>query len=285
MKKTIALLSGILLISSCSVKKGDSLFNGKDLSGWYTYLSVPDSSVQSELPRDSSGKYFQAPGLNNDLFNVFSVVENDGEPAIRISGELFGILVTEKEYENYHLTLEFKWGDKKFAPRADKKRDSGVLYHSVGPEGAWGGVWMKSKECQVQEGDVGDFIVVDTGVAVIPCVFDTLQNIYNYDENGIPLAFTVKFSYCHKSADYEKPLGEWNTLEIYTVGENSVHVVNGNVNMRAYINNVSENGKLISHTKGKIQLQSEGAEIYYRNINIEPITELPEGIWKELKRK
>jgi hypothetical protein len=284
MKRVLIIITAFLLFPFCSDKKGEPLFNGKDLSGWYSYLAIPDSSIQSDLPRDSAGHYFQALGLNNDIFNVFTVVEEDKEPAIRISGEVFGILVTENEYENYHLTLDVKWGEKKYAPRADKKRDSGVLYHSVGPEGAWGGVWMKSKECQVQETDIGDFIVVDTGVAVIPCIFDSLQNLYYYNEKGIPLAFTVKYSYCHKSGDYEKKHGEWNTLEIYTLGENSVHVVNGNVNMRAYHSNVSEMGKLVSHTRGKIQIQSEGAEVYYRNIRIEPITELPEGIGMELKK-
>ena len=283
MKNLVLIFVILLLITACSVKEEGSLFNGKDLTGWYSYLAIPDSSVQSDLPRDSTGQYFQAPGLNNDIFNVFSVVENDGQPAIRISGEVFGILVTEKEYENYHLSLQFKWGEKKFAPRADKKRDSGVLYHSVGKEGAWGGVWMKSQECQVQEGDLGDFIVVDTGVAVIPCIFDSLQNVYNYNENGQPLAFTVKYSYCHKSADYEKPNGEWNTLEIYTLGDSSVHVVNGQVVMRAYRLNVSENGKLIPHTRGKIQLQSEGAEVFYRNIYLENITGLPDGIGRALR--
>ena len=133
MKKVFCILFGVLIITSCTEKKGELLFNGNDLSGWYSYLAVPDSSVQSDLPRDSSGNYFQAPGLNNDIFKVFSVVEEDGKPAIRISGELFGILVTEKEYENYHLSLEFKWGEKKYAPRADKKRDSGLEGNVLDP--------------------------------------------------------------------------------------------------------------------------------------------------------
>ncbi len=284
-KNLIVYCSAFFIITSCAGDKRESLFNGKDLTGWYTYLAIPDSSVQTDLLRDSTGNYFEPLGLNSDLLNVFTVTETDGEAAIRISGEVFGILVTEKDYENYHLSMEFKWGESKYAPRADKKRDSGILYHSVGKEGAWGGVWMKSKEFQVQETDLGDFIVVDTGVSVIPCVFDSLQNLYSYDENGNPLAFTVKYSYCHKSADYEKPHGEWNKVEIYTLGDSSVHLVNGNVVMRTYRNNVSENGKLVPHTRGKIQLQSEGAEVFYRKIMLESISELPAGVGKELKKK
>ena len=285
MKNLIVYCSAFFLFTSCTGNKEESLFNGKDLTGWYTYLAIPDSSLQSDLLRDSTGNYFEPLGLNNDILNVFSVTEADGEPAIRISGEVFGILVTEKEYENYHLAMEFKWGESKYTPRSDKKRDSGILYHSVGKEGAWGGVWMKSKEFQVQETDLGDFIVVDTGVSVIPCVFDSLHNLYYYDENGNPLAFTVKYSYCHKSADYEKPHGDWNKVEIYTLGDSTVHVVNGNVVLRTYRNNVSENGKLVPHTRGKIQLQSEGAEVFYRKIMLESISELPVGVGKELKKK
>ena len=282
MKYILPAIIALVLVTACSPDNEESLFNGKDLSGWYTYLAVPDSSVQSDFPRDSAGLYSEAPGLNNDIFNVFSVVEEDGKPAIRISGEVFGILVTEKEYSDYHLTLEMKWGEEKFAPRKDKKRDSGILYHSIGKEGAWGGVWMKSNECQVQETDIGDFIIVDTALAVVPAKFDSLQNIYVYDENGAEMAFTVTNSYCHKSEDHEKGHGEWNTVEIYTVGQSSVHVVNGKVNMRAYHANVSENGVMVPHSKGKIQLQSEGAEVFYRNIRIEPITSFPESIGKEL---
>lgn len=281
-------LTGLVLITSvilsCSKPKSENLFNGKDLNGWYSWLGIPDSSFSSDIPRDSNGRYFQAVGMNQDQFNVFSVVKEDGKPAIRISGEIFGILVTENEFENYHLSLEFKWGEKKYAPRLDKKKDSGILYHSVGQEGAWGGVWMKSKEFQVQESDLGDFIVVDTGVAVIPCEFDSVNNLYFYKEEGTPLAFTVKYSYCHKSADYEKETGRWNKLEIYTLGDKSVHLVNGKVVLRAYHLNVAENGQLKAHTRGKIQLQSEGAEVFYRNIRIENIDNFPDEIGRDLRK-
>ena len=114
-----------------------TLFNGEDLSGWYTWQRQPEPN--SEVPgmaRDGEGNYIDPIGKNSDPLNVFTVVKEEGEPAIRISGEVFGILVTENEYENFHLKLEFKWGDEKFPPRVDKKMDSGILYHSIGLEGA-----------------------------------------------------------------------------------------------------------------------------------------------------
>src|SRR5215475_7138507 len=75
------------------VTKPIKLFNGKDLTNFYTYL--------------------QRIGKNKDEKGVFTV--KDG--AIRVSGELFGCFTTEKEYENYHLVTEFKWGTKTWPPR------------------------------------------------------------------------------------------------------------------------------------------------------------------------
>ena len=66
-------------------------------------------------------------GLNNDPLKVFSVKEIDGESILCITGEIYGGLTTRQEFENYHLSLQFRWGDKKWAPRENKKRDSGLL--------------------------------------------------------------------------------------------------------------------------------------------------------------
>jgi hypothetical protein len=276
MKNAIPIMALAIMIAGCTNEKEEILFNGKDLSGWYTYLAVPDSSVTSDLPRNSEGKYARPLGINNDPFNVFSVTEEDGEPAIRITGEVFGILVTENEYEDYHLSMEFKWGEEKYAPRLTRKRDSGILYHSVGAEGAWGGVWMRSKEFQVQESDVGDFIIVDTCLATINSRYDSTNRHYVYDESGEPRTFRVRAGYCHLSEDFEKPHGEWNKIEIYTVGTTSVHVVNGNMVLKAYDSQVLQNGEMVPHTRGKIQIQSEGAELFYRNIRLRNISELPD---------
>ncbi len=254
----------------------ESLFNGTDLTGWYTYQRQPEpASEVAGMARDEEGNYIDPIGINNDPLDVFTVVEEDGENVIRISGEVFGILVTEKEYENYNLKVEFKWGDEKYPPREDKKRDSGILYHSIGPEGAWGGVWMKSLECQVQETDCGDYISVDTVFVDIPAVKDEEDGRYYYNPDAERTTFSPERSYCNKEADYEKPPGEWNTMEIYTYNGNSLHVVNGHVTMRAYNSRYLKDGVEMPLTRGKIQLQSEGAEIFYRNIQIVSITEIP----------
>jgi hypothetical protein len=258
------------------------LFNGENLDGWYTYQMRPEpTSEVAGFARDEQGNYLEPIGLNKDPLKVFSAVMEDKAPAIRMSGEVFAILVTEKEFENYHLKLQFKWGTEKYPPRKTKKRDSGILYHSIGEEGAWGGVWMRSLECQVQEGDCGDFISVDTVSVDIQAIRDEENNLFLHAPGSETLTFSVERSYCHKSTDYENPTGEWNTMEIYTVGGKAVHVVNGQVNNRVSNSRHLVDGKELPLTKGKIQLQSEGAEVFYRSIQIRDIDEIPSELWFE----
>lgn len=80
-------LAGIYSADPINTTSSDwvSMFNGKDLSGWYTYQREPESEVEG-IPRDENGNYLEPIGLNKDPLNVFTVVEEDGEPAIRISG-------------------------------------------------------------------------------------------------------------------------------------------------------------------------------------------------------
>ncbi|MEO8429844.1 MAG: DUF1080 domain-containing protein, partial [Verrucomicrobiota bacterium] len=100
-----------------------SLFNGKDLSNWDKYIAPPKDG---EPPL----------GLNNDPKGVFTVVQVDGAPAIRVSGEMFGGITARDEFDNFHIRVEYKWGTKRWPPRANVGRDSGLLYHSIGPPGA-----------------------------------------------------------------------------------------------------------------------------------------------------
>ncbi|RYF64753.1 MAG: DUF1080 domain-containing protein, partial [Cytophagaceae bacterium] len=125
-----------------------SLFNGKDLTGWETYLDRPYTADKSTETKPL--------GLNNDPSRVFSVATVDSKPALRISGETFGGINTLAEFGNYHLRLEFKWGTLQWPPKLGQPRDSGLLYHSVGKHGT-PMLWMESFEYQIQEGDTGDY--------------------------------------------------------------------------------------------------------------------------------
>jgi hypothetical protein len=250
-----------------------SLFNGKDLSGWDTYLG-PE--------RDSNGKKIsdQPVGLNKDPLHVFSVVTDGQEKVIRISGEGVGALTTKKEYSDYHLQLQFKWGVLTWGAKKNKKKDSGLLYHSVGPYGADNGAWMRSHEFQIQEGDCGDYWGCAGGMADIPAVKKS-DSEYVYTPTGNLYTFRADNSVgrrCIKIADAEHPSGEWNTLDLYCHGDTSVHVVNGRVTMILYHCGQVDNGKVLPLTKGRIQLQSEGAEVFYKAVKIRPLTGIPAGI-------
>ncbi|HEA29992.1 MAG TPA: DUF1080 domain-containing protein [Leeuwenhoekiella sp.] len=247
----------------------ETLFNGKNLDNWDTFLGRP-------FDRPDQAIF----GFNNDLPEVFSVVEVDGAPALRISGAVFGGISTVKEYQNYHLQLHFKWGKEKHEPRLNAPRDSGLLYHGVGNHGDGDGVWLRSQEFQVQEGDCGDYWGV-AGAQVDVKTTKLNDSVYQYDPKATLRTFSQSAPqgrHVKKQPNAEKPSGEWNTLDLYCYKGKSAHVVNGVVTM--ILNNsqlvLGEDQKPL--IKGKIQLQSEGAEVFYRDIKIKPIDKFPEDL-------
>ncbi|HYG19927.1 MAG TPA: DUF1080 domain-containing protein [Ohtaekwangia sp.] len=179
------------LFTSCKRTKPEGksivLFNGTDLQGWDTYLGPSFDTVQHK--RDTIPL-----GLNHDTLNVFSVVQLDGGPVLRVSGERFGGISTHQDFANYHLTLEFRWGKKKWPPKDSSKRDSGILYHAVGDHGADFGFWMRSQEFQVQEGDCGDYWGVAGGIFDIPAS----------KKDGISIS-TIRRGNCSRFARVARP--------------------------------------------------------------------------------
>jgi hypothetical protein len=256
------------------------LFNARDLAGWDSYLGKPYKlSDVPGLPRNESGEYTQPLGLHNDPNGVFSVLTVDGGPAIRVSGEIFGALITREEYENYHLRLDFRWGEKRWPPRDQAVRDSGCCYHSVGPHGASYGFWMQSFEFQIQEKDCGDFyslagVIVDSeAIRKDP---DDPKSDLLYKKGAPRIVGNTRRII--KDPDNEKPNGQWNTVELYCFGQTSVHVVNGAVNMILTGLRRKVDDREVPLTKGRIQLQSEGCEVFYRNVAVRPIREIPKRI-------
>jgi hypothetical protein len=252
------------------------LFNGKDFTGWDTYLG-PDL--------DNSGKPVSTEpvGLNHDPKQVFSVIAENGENIIRVSGESWGALSTKKEFENYHLQLKFKWGALSWGQKKGKKKDSGLLYHSVGQYGADYGAWMRSQEFQIEEGNCGEYWGVAGGTADIPVVKKPDMAAYIYSPQGTPATFSQgskQGRHCMKGTDAENSSGQWNTLDLYCHGDTSIHVVNGKVIMVLYRNRQVDKGQESPLTKGKIQLQSEGAEIFFKGIKIQAIDKLPAELIK-----
>ena len=196
----------------------ETLFNGTNFNGWYIWL--------------------QDKGRNNDPEKIFTI-EQGG--IVHDMGKELGYVMTEKSFGNFHFVLEFKWGEKRWPPRENSKRDSGICYNI--PDDEPDSIWPQSVECQIQEGDVGDFWLLG---------FSTIQ----VDGKQNP---PLNHSQIVKKKDGEKPHGEWNTVEVISFNGKCAHIVNG------VLVNYGENSSLIG---GKILLQSEYAEIFYRNIRL-----------------
>jgi len=201
-----------------------ALFNGRNLDGWYTF--------------------FPSRGVNSDPDRIITVEEGG---VIHVSGKEFGYFATVRDYAGYHLTFEVKWGEKKWPPRENAVRDSGVLVHQIGQDV----VWPKSWECQIQEGDFGDIHHVGG-----------ISSVVNGKRTG---------SRVIKTQNAEKPHGEWNTVEVICDGDTATNIVNGVVvNVATGLNQARDGGGQ-ALVRGKIAFQSEGAECFYRNIRIKPI--------------
>ncbi len=246
------------------------LFNGKDLSDWDTFLSRPDKSFEVPgLERDAEGEYTGAIGQNKDPLGVFKVAEVDGEPAIHVSGQGNGTITTKESFGDFDLKMEFKWGEKRWAPRETAPRDCGLLYAVHGDLGGVWNTWPKSVEFQIQEGDTGDLWTVGTRATALATKND--KGLWIYDPEGKSTDFELKTEIgnrCVKSPDAEKPSGEWNLLEMSFVKGNATHIVNGVVVLKL-TNCMRLDGKAPQLlTEGKISLQTEGAEVFYRRIEI-----------------
>ena len=231
-------------------------------------------------PKDSLGNLVEPIGENKDKYGVFTVSEENNVPVLKISGEIYGCISTKQEYENYHFRVQMKWGNKKYNPRKMLHKDSGILYHSIGPNGAeYFRSWMRSIEFQAMSGHMGDFwgqnkTAVDvrayTPEFIMNPVADKSQPFL-----AIGPAKSKITDFCLRSANFEKPDGEWNTLELICFENKSLHIVNGEVVMILQNHRYSEDGKTVPMQKGKIQIQSEGTEVYYKNIEIKKLESLP----------
>ncbi len=253
-----ALVGAVLIVGCVAVawavppsESGEPVFafNGKDLTGFYPYTH--DHAY-------------------NDPNRVFRV--HDG--MIHISGQEFGGLATCGNFSNYRLIVEWKWGTETWPPRKTASRDSGILLHCVGPDGAVGGHWMESQECQIIEGGCGDLLMVGgRGKPSLTCEtrLGPDKQLY-YEKGGTPVTKNGgRFNWYGRDPqwkdvlgfrgkdDVEKPAGEWNRMEVLCNGDTITASVNGS------IVNVGTKSSL---TEGKIQFQSEGAEIFFRKIEI-----------------
>ena len=247
------------------------LFDGKevaDLSRFYTWLGPL--------------------GKDHDPNRVFTVVDQiDGAPAIRVSGQDWGGIETREEYANYKLVLEFRWGAATWDPRKDRARNSGILLHCQGVDGNYKqdfkGPWVSSVEYEILEGRMGDIILVGGFVPgsaekILPKLVMTQTTERIWDPNGTPKEFKPGMGHLHwrhwdpnwkdeinfrGKRDLDKPHGQWNIAEAIADGDKLVYFFNGQKVMEC---------TQVWPAHGRLMFQSESAEIFFRRIELHPLS-------------
>jgi hypothetical protein len=236
---------------------GLPLFNGKDLSGFYTHLT--------------------GYGKNNDSKRVFRV--DDG--VLHITGEVNGGIISEQEYENYRLVAEYKWGAKMWPPRETHAMDCGLLLHCGNEDAVAVGLWPQSIQFQIYQGAVGDLVLLPGKDVLTATVEGEERGGAFHHVPGAPAQvrqaggkkrFEI-VAHDGKDPDWknvrgfrgrntaERPHDEWNTLEAIADGDTLTYIVNGQTVNRA---------TKLSLTKGRIGIQSESGEVFFRRLELFP---------------
>jgi hypothetical protein len=231
-----------------------SLFNGRDLSGWYTFL--------------------QTHGKDRDPDHVITIEDN----AIHLykdapdgSKVVMGYICTQKEYGNYHLRFQYRWGTKKFEPRYALKRDAGLYYHLNGPDA----VWPRGLQFQIEQTDVGDLLAL-YGFALDTWIDPKTRNdnqatFQDAGKGGEPRVLGGKGIGYQKRLQGDFEVEGWNTIEVIAKGDTTVHVLNDHiVNRGEKIRFIDPEkpGSTTPVTRGRIALEIEAAEIYFRHVEI-----------------
>ncbi len=231
MKFNLFLLSALFLFLSCNEAKqpvAQSLVNGTDLSGWHIDVPAMDN--------------------NPDTINPFII--RDG--MLVTLGEPIGHIITDDEYENYRLHVEYR-----FTKGAG---NGGVMLHSSTLR-AVNDLFPQSLEVQMKHENVGDFWCFQEDIAV-----PDMEVRRGPKENWGSTA--DKQRNIPKLTDAENPAGEWNNLVIESVGDE----------VKVWLNETLVNyGYNSTSQKGKIALQSEGSEIEFKRVELTPITKITES--------
>ena len=276
--RTLLLLCGLAAAAMAAEEPTfQPLLDGK-LSQWEKWLGVPHRSY--EVPgyvRGATAKEDPVLGLNRDPLGVFTVQIVDGEPVLRITGQVFGGLTSLQSFDNFHLRTQQRWGTLKWEPRLNAVRDNGILIFCVGEHGAGGKNWMRSQECQVQEGDIGDWWPI-AGAMVDVAVRDEEPKVVRFVP-GAPLR-AMRTRVWHGQDYQEKPSGEWNTIDVYALDGQAVFRLNGRTVNVIRNSRYREKGseQEIPLKAGKLQIQSEAAECEYRRLEIRPLTAWPKEV-------
>jgi hypothetical protein len=172
--------------------------------------------------KDLSDWAFMLKDNSVDPLKVFSVQNG----IIHITGAPFGYMRTKKSYSEYKLHAEWRW--------PAEATNSGIFINAQLPDT----IWPRCFECQLAAGNAGDFICAN-GSDMNERIDKTKKSVNKMNPSN------------------EKPVGEWNTMEVICKANTIEVVVNGVLQNRA---------TGVSASEGFICLQSEGKDIEFRNL-------------------
>ncbi len=241
------LLSLLLALQAAAPAERVALFNGKNLDGL-------------------------RPWQKDAKEEVWSVVDG----MIRCSGEGRGYLGTEKAWKDYRVAVDYRWGTRTDGSKT--VRNSGILIHATGADGSAGkGAWMPSIEVQLAQGCVGDLIPIRSKEVEVSFAGETAlgsDRRPRWSKGGAPAVYTGKQFWWSKheagfqelldtrgKEDVESPLGEWTRVELVCKGARATVIVNGTT-----VNEIYD----ASPAAGRILLQNEGYEIFFKAFEIGP---------------
>ncbi len=254
------------------------------LSKFDVYLSYRGDQIMSVL-KGTAPPDLKPLGLNPPGQTVIGVVQQDGKPVLHITGEYYGCLVTKQDFSNYRFRAQFRWGEKKWEPRLAEPKDSGVLYFSRGDFGVdyWKS-WALSQEFQVIEHGIGEYWSQSTSsfeIRVAPKKDGEVAPRWD-PQSGAWRVFFAPNNHVLAGSDEDRP-GAWNTIELVCHAGNCVHLVNGKVVMALARSRFRKREDFEALDSGKLQIQSEAAEVFYRNLEIQPLGAMPKKYRKLFK--
>jgi len=215
-------------------------------------------------------RWMPSKGRDNDPQGVFAM---DGG-TLHVLGipptdqeQDFGYLATLEDIGNYRARVGQKWGTNTFAPRQGMLRDSGLLYHLSGGDQ----IWPQCIEFQIMEKSTGDLYML-AGTSGFAPVDDPSASPPQFDPLGMVTGYIN--ARILKASDPES-LTDWNDLELIASGQDSAQIVNGIwVNGASGIGAQQDDGGWSALSHGHLALQAEGAEVFYRSLEVRPLAYL-----------
>jgi len=225
MKKLAYTLFILAVLFSCKPGEPETrqLFNGVNLNGWYADVPAAD--------------------LNPDTVKSFIVRDS----MLVSLGTPGGHLMTDSVYQNYRLQVEYRF--------AGKPGNCGLLVHASTPRALYE-MFPKSLEVQMMHQNAGDFWCIVEDITVP----NMLERRGPKEEWGIVEGKKRRVK--NLTDDSEKPLGEWNTIQVECVADT----------IKVWVNKDLVNyGYDCTASFGQIAVQAEGSEVEFRKIAVTPI--------------